>query len=155
MGHNNYKPYKAIFLVHSGVIHSLDPPVIAIPEEPNVSDNGIEVSIESNNTCINNTFMGMVNFTCVVVTGRLPVNIRWLVDGEEFMNDSHSMSVLINSTTSKLIIGVDSSASVEQDLKNYTCIATNSDGSDTAVSVLSRCGKFSCYNYKLYYVYQT
>ena len=121
----------------------IDPPVIAPPADkpPNVTDDGIEFMIGSNDTCINNTFMGTVNFTCVVVSGTENVAIRWKVDGEYFMNDNHSMVVSINSTASKLIIGVDTGASVEQDLKNYTCIATNIDGNDTAVSVLERCGK--------------
>ena len=125
----------------------LDPPVIALPDKrPIVTDDGIEFMIGSNDTCISNTFMGTVNFTCVVVSGTENVAIRWKVDGEYFMNDNHSMVVSINSTASKLIIGVDTGASVEQDLKNYTCIAINDDGNNTAVSVLERCGEFNSHN---------
>ena len=69
-----------------------------------------------NDTCINNTFMGMVNFTCVVVSGRLPITISWQVGGEDFVNDDHSMVISINDTASKLIIGVDTGASVDLDL---------------------------------------
>ena len=103
-----------------------------------------------NDTCINNTFMGTVNFTCVVVSGKEPVGIRWQVNGEDFMNDGHSEVVSINNTASKLIVGVDTGASIEQDVNNnYTCIANNSDGIDSAESILSRCGKVnSSKNYK-------
>ena len=103
-----------------------------------------------NDTCINNTFRGMVNFTCVLVSGRRPLTIGWQVGGEDFMSDGHSMVVTINDTVSKLIIGVDASASLDLDLNDYRCTATNSDGTDTAVSILTRCGKFGSLNiYKL------
>ena len=117
-----------------------DPPVIATPDQPSVTDSGIEVMI-GNDTCINNTFMGMVNFTCVVVSGMEPITFNWLVGGEDFMNNSHSVVIPINDTASKLIVGVDTGASVDLDLNNYTCIANNADGNDTAVSILSRCGE--------------
>jgi len=85
--------------------------------------------------------MGTVNFTCVVVGGRTPVTIQWLVDGEVFTGDSHSAIISVNETASLLVIGIDNGASVEQDLKNYTCQATNRDASTTASSLLSRCGE--------------
>ena len=103
-----------------------------------------------NDTCINNTFRGMVNFTCVLVRGRRPLTIGWQVGGEDFTSVGHSMVVTINDTVSKLIIGVDTSASLDLDLNDYRCTATNSDGTDTAVSILTRCGKFgSQSSYKL------
>ena len=117
-----------------------EPPVIATPDEPSVTDSGIEVMI-GNDTCINNTFTGMVNFTCIVVSGMEPITFNWLVGGEDFMNNSHSVVIPINDTASKLIVGVDTGASVDLDLNNYTCFASNSDGNDTAVSILSRCGE--------------
>ena len=119
-----------------------DPPIIAPPDQPPIiTDDGIEVMIGYNDTCINNTFMGTVNFTCVVVSGMEPLTIQWQVNGEDFMNNSHSVVVSINNTASKLIIGVDTGASIEEDVNNnYTCIAENSDGSDSAESILSRCG---------------
>ena len=80
--------------------------------------------------------MGMVNFTCVVVSGRRPLTISWQVGGEDFTSDSHSMVVTINDTVSKLVIGVDTRASLDLDLNEYRCIANNSDGTDTAVSIL-------------------
>ena len=120
-----------------------DPPIIATPNQPpTVTDNGIEVMI-GNNTCIDNAFMGMVNFTCVVVSGRAGITISWLVDGEVLMNNNHSMVISINNTASKLIVGVDTGVSVDRDLNNYTCRASNSDGTDTGVSILSICSKFS------------
>lgn len=134
-----------------------EPPVIAPPDQPPIiTDDGIEVMVGYNDTCINNTFMGTVNFTCVVVSGKLPVTIRWQVNGEDFMNNSHSEVVPINNTISKLIVGVDTGASIEQDVNNnYTCIASNEDGRDSAESILSRCGKFNDYkSYKtVYYCY--
>ena len=99
--------------------------------------------MSGNNTCINETFMGMVNFTCVVVSGMPEVTITWQVGGEEFMNNNHSMVISINNTASQLIVGVDTGASIDLDLNNYTCIASNTDGTDTAVSILSRCGKLA------------
>ena len=119
-----------------------DPPIIAPPDQPPIiTDDGIEVMIGYNDTCINNTFMGTVNFTCVVVSGMEPLTIQWQVNGEDFMNNSHSVVVSINNITSKLIVGVDTGASIEEDVNNiYTCIAENSDGSDSAESILSRCG---------------
>ena len=103
-----------------------------------------------NDTCINNTFRGMVNFTCVVVSGRRPLTIGWQVGGEDFTSDGHSMVVTITDTVSKLIIGVDTSASIDLDLNNYRCTVTNSDGNDTAVSILTRCSKFGSHNsYKM------
>ena len=120
-----------------------DPPIIATPSQPpTVTDNGIEVMI-GNDTCIDNAFMGMVNFTCVVVSGRSGITISWLVGGAVFMNNNHSMVIPVNNTASKLIVGVDSGVSIDRDINNYTCVATNSDGNDTAVSILSICGKFS------------
>ena len=91
-----------------------------------------------NDTCINNTFTGTVNFTCVVVSGMEPITFNWLVGGEDFMNTSHSVVIPINNTASKLILGVDTGAS---DLNNYTCIVSNADGSGMASSILSRCGE--------------
>ena len=121
-----------------------DPPVIATPDQPPVvTDNGIEFMIGFNDSCINNTFRGMVNFTCVVVSGRQPVTISWQVGGTDFVSNDHSMVVTINDTASKLIIGVDTGASLDLDLNNYRCTASNSDGTDTADSTLSRCRKFS------------
>ena len=105
-----------------------------------------------NNTCINNTFTGMVNFTCVVVSGAFPITFNWQVGGEAFMNNSHSMEIRFNNTVSILIVGIDTGASVDRDLNNYTCNASNSDGSDMAVSVLSRCGKSNSYKSYMYYV---
>ena len=129
--------------MYSVYVSLTDPPIIATPDQPpTVTDNGIEIMI-GNDTCINNTFMGMVNFSCVVVSGRPEVTISWQVGGEEFMNNNHSMVVSVNNNTSKLIVGVDTGASIDLDLNNYTCIANNSNGNDTAVSILSRCGKFS------------
>ena len=119
-----------------------DPPVIATPDQPTITDDGVEYMIGFNDTCINNTFRGMVNFTCVVVSGRRPLTISWQVGGEDFTSDSHSMVVAVNDTVSKLVIGVDTGASLDLDLNDYSCTASNSDGTDTAVSVLSRCGKF-------------
>ena len=87
--------------------------------------------------------MGMVNFTCVAVSSRPEVTIRWQVGGEEFMNNNHSMVISINNNASQLIVGVDTGASIDLDLNNYTCIANNTDGNDTAVSILSRCGKLA------------
>ena len=87
--------------------------------------------------------MGMVNFTCVVVSGMPEVTITWQVGGEEFMNNNHSMVISINNTASQLIVGVDTGASIDLDLNNYTCIANNTDGTDTAVSIFSRCGKLA------------
>ena len=121
-----------------------EPPVIATPDEPSVTDSGIEIMI-GNDTCINNTLMGMVNFTCVVVSGMEPITFNWLVGGEDFMNNSHSVVIPINDTASKLIVGVDTGASVDLDLNNYTCFTNNSDGNDAAVSILSRCGKYNSY----------
>ena len=119
-----------------------DPPIIATSNQPpTVTDNGIEVMI-GNNTCIDNAFIGMVNFTCVVVSGRPGITISWLVGGEVFMNNNHSMVISSNNIASKLIINIDTGASVDQHLNNYTCIANNTDGNDTAVSILSACGKF-------------
>ena len=128
-----------------------DPPMIATPDQPPiVTDDGIEYMIGFNDTCINNTFRGMVNFTCVVVSGRTPITISWQVGGVDFVNNSHSLDVHINDTARKLIIGVDTGASLDLDLNNYRCIAINSDGNDTANSTLSRCGKFSSQkNYKI------
>ena len=122
----------------------IDPPIIATSNQsPTVTDNGIEVMI-GNNTCINETFMGMVNFTCVVeVSGSPEVTISWQVGSEVFMNNNHSMVISINNTASQLIVGVDTGASLDLDLNNYTCIASNTDGTDTAVSILSRCGKLA------------
>ena len=125
----------------------LDPPVIATSDQPSVTDSGIEIMI-GNNTCINSIFTGMVNFTCVVVSGAEPITFMWQVGGEAFINNSHSMEIRFNNTVSILIVGVDTGASVGRDLNNYTCIASNDDGSDMAVSVLSRCGK--SYSYKNY-----
>ena len=105
-----------------------------------------------NNTCISNTFTGMVNFTCVVVSGLMPVTFNWQVGGEAFINNSHSMEIRFNNTVSILIVGVDTGASVDRDLNNYTCIASNDDGSDMAVSVLSRCGKSNSYKSYMYHV---
>ena len=96
-----------------------------------------------NDSCINNTFRGMVNFTCVVVSGRRPVTISWQVGGTDFVSNDHSMVVTINDTASKLIIGVDTGASLDLDLNDYRCTASNSDGIDTADSTLSRCRKFN------------
>ena len=121
-----------------------DPPVIATPDQlPAVTNNAVEFMIGFNDSCINNTFRGMVNFTCVVVSGRQPVTISWQVGGTDFVNNDHSMVVTINDTASKLIIGVDIGASLDLDLNNYRCTASNSDGTDTADSTLSRCSKFS------------
>ena len=99
-----------------------------------------------NDTCIKNTFRGMVNFTCVIVSGRTPLTIGWQVGGENFTSDGHSLVITISDTVSKLIIGVDTGASLDIDLNEYRCIANNSDGNDTAVSTLSRCGKFGSCN---------
>ena len=140
-GHSEYMYMCVVALYFS------DPPVIATPDQPSVTNSGIEVMI-GNNTCINNTFTGMVNFTCVVVSGAEPITFMWQVGGEAFMNNSHSMEIRFNNTVSILIVGVDTGASVDRDLNNYTCIASNDDGSDMAVSVLSRCGKTN--NYKNY-----
>ena len=118
-----------------------DPPVIATPDEPSVTDSRIKVMI-GNDTCISNTFTGMVNLTCIIVSGVEPITFNWLVGGEDFMNNSHSVVIPINDTASKLIVGVDTGASVDLDLNNYTCIVRNSDGNDIAVSILSRCGEF-------------
>jgi len=123
------------------VIFTTAPPVIPPPTLPIPNEDGLEVTIGYNDTCINNTFMGTVNFTCVVVGGRLPVSIQWLVDGEVFTSDSHSVNISINGTASILVIGIDNGASVEQDLKNYTCQVSNRDGSVFVSSLLSRCGK--------------
>ena len=132
------------------ILFLTDPPVIATPDQPTVTNDGIEYMIGFNDTCINNTFRGMVNFTCVLVSGRRPLTIGWQVGGEDFTSDGHSMVVTINDTVSKLIIGVDASASLDLDLNDYRCTATNSDGTDTAVSTLTRCGKFGSHNgYKL------
>ena len=128
-----------------------EPPVIATPDKPSVTDSGIEVMI-GNDTCINNTFTGMVNFTCIVVSGMEPITFNWLVGGEDFTNNSHSVVIPINDTASKLIVGVDTGASVDLDLNNYTCIASNSDGNDTAVSTLSQCGKSNSYKSCMCYV---
>ena len=108
---------------------------------PIITDDGLEVTIGYTDTCINNTFMGTVNFTCVVVGGRTPVTIEWLVDGEVFTNDSHSVIISVSETASLLVIGIDNGATVEQDLNYYMCRATNRDGSVTAFSQLSRCGE--------------
>ena len=106
--------------------------------------------IRFDDTCINNTFRGMVNITCVVVSGRRPLTIGWKVGGEDFTSDGHSMVVTINDTVSKLIIGTDTSASLDLDLNDYRCTATNNDGNDTGVSILTRCGKFGSHSgYKL------
>ena len=130
-----------------------DPPVIATPDQPSVTDSGIEVMI-GNDTCISNTFTGTVNFTCVVVSGMEPITFNWLVGGEYFMSNSHSVVIPINDTASKLIVGVDTGASVDLDLNNYTCIASNADGNDTTVSVLSRCSKSNSYkSYALWLVF--
>ena len=120
--------------------------MIATPDQPSITDDGIEYMVGYNNTCINNTFMGMVNFTCVVVSGRRPLTVSWQVGDEDFTSDGHSMVVTINDTVSKLIIGVDTGASLDLDLNDYRCIANNSDGVDTIVSTLSRCGKSGNYN---------
>ena len=85
--------------------------------------------------------MGTVNFTCVVVGGRTPVTIQWLVDGEVFTGDSHSVIKSVNETASLLVIGIDNGASVEQDLKYYACQVSNSVGSFAAFTQLSRCGE--------------
>ena len=132
--------------------------MIATPDQPTITDDGVEYMIGFNDTCINNTFIGMVNFTCVVVSGRRPLTISWQVGDEDFTSDGHSMVVTVNDTVSKLIIGVDTGASLDLDLNEYRCIANNSDGTDTAVSTLSRCGKFdtidSCSSCKfLYQIY--
>ena len=126
-------------------MYYIDPPVIATPDQPIVTNDGIEYMVGFNNACIKNTFIGMVNFTCVIVSGRTPLTIGWQVDGENFTSDGHSLVVTISDTVSKLIIGIDTGASLDLDLNEYRCIAINSDGTDTAVSTLSRCGKFgSC-----------
>ena len=117
------------------------PPTIPLPLPPIITDDGLEVTVGYNDTCINNTFMGTVNFTCVVVGGRTPVTIEWLVDGEVFTGDSHSVIISVNETASLLVIGIDNGATVEQDLKNYTCQATNRDGNDTSTTPLLRCGE--------------
>ena len=119
-----------------------DPPVIATPDQPTITDDGVEYMVGFNDTCINNTFRGMVNFTCVVVSGRTPLTISWQVGGEDFTNDSHSMVVTVNDTVSKLVIGVDTGVSLDLYLNEYRCIANNRYGNNTAVSTLSRCGKF-------------
>ena len=120
--------------------------MIATPDQPTITDDGVEYMIGFNDTCINNTFMGMVNFTCVVVSGRRPLTISWQVGGKDFTSDGHSMVVTINDTVSKLVIGVDTGASLDLDLNEYRCTAINIDGTDTAVSTLSRCGKFGSRN---------
>ena len=129
--------------------------MIATPDQPIITDDGVEYMIGFNNTCINSTFMGMVNFTCVIVSGRRPLTISWQVGGEDFTSDGHSMVVTVNDTVSKLVIGVDTGASLDLDLNEYRCTAINSDGTDTAVSTLSRCGKFDtiyrCNGCKLLY----
>ena len=108
---------------------------------PIITDDGLEVTIGYNDTCINNTFMGTVNFTCVVVGGRTPVTIEWLVDGEVFTGDSHSVIISVNETASLLVIGIDNGATIEQDSHYYICQATNRDGSVAVFSQLSRCGE--------------
>ena len=116
--------------------------MIAILDQPTITDDGVEYMVGFNNTCINNTFRGMVNFTCVKVSGRPSITISWQVSGEDFTSDGHSMVVTINDAVSKLVIGVDTGASLDLYLNEYRCIANNSDGTNTAVSTLSRCGKF-------------
>jgi len=101
----------------------------------------LEVTVGYNDTCINNTFMGTVNFTCVVVGGRTPVTIQWLVNGEVFTGDSHSVVISVNETASVLVIGIDNGVSVEQDLKYYACQVSNSVGNFAAFTQLLRCGE--------------
>ena len=119
------------------------PPIFQPPEiPPNATEDGLMVTIGYNDTCISGAFVGTVNFTCVVVGGRMLTNgIEWLLNGEVFTGDSRSRIISVNDSASLLAIGIDGGASVEQDLKNYTCRATNSDGSATITSQLSRCGK--------------
>ena len=144
----NFNKVIQVIIIWSQFVFSFltDPPVIATPDQPSITDDGIEYMVGFNDTCINNTIMGMVNFTCVVVSGRRPLTISWQVGDENFTSDGRSMVVTINDTVSKLVIGVDTGASLDLDLNEYRCTAINSDGTDTAVSTLSRCGKFGSRN---------
>ena len=123
------------------LVFLIAPPTIQPPTPTITTEDGLEVTVGYNDTCINNTFMGTVNFTCVVVGGRTPVTIQWLVDGEVFTGDSHSVIKSVNETASLLVIGIDNGASVEQDLKYYACQVRNRDGSFAAFTQLSRCGE--------------
>ena len=93
------------------------PPIFQPPEiPPNATEDGLMVTIGYNDTCISGAFVGTVNFTCVVVGGRMPVNsIEWLVNGEVFTGDSHSVIISVNGSASLLVIGNDGVASVIQD----------------------------------------
>ena len=63
-----------------------------------------------------------------MISGRRPLTIGWQVGGEDFTSDGQSTVITISDTVSKLIIGIDTSASLDLDLNDYRCTATNDDG---------------------------
>lgn len=63
---------------------------------------------------------------CSVVNGDPPFTFRWLKDGREIQNSEHLITKVLDEFTSTLTIYKLSADSIG----NYTCRASNRDGSD-------------------------
>ena len=69
---------------------------------------------------------------CSVVSGDPPFTFRWLKDGHEIQNNEHLITKVVDEFTSTLTIYKLAAESVG----NYTCRASNREGSDEKHDVL-------------------
>ena len=85
---------------------------------------------------INTPFVGV---SCVLSAGTKPISFEWLKNGQS-LNDNNDPSVTIRNEDMYSVLEL--KALTVNDVGNYTCIATNSQGSDQFTALLLMRGEY-------------